>query len=173
MLLKNQTKNNIIRKIFFIAFAVCGIMLLITDIAVSQPHKKPPRTKINNQYVPNELIPIKEKAAVPDTIPADRDVEFDLEVLSKIASMYAYGTAGFDKGGLVVLQVNVDTTGKPYSLAVMESSEKGLGKYAIKAVIKYAKQYKLKPAIKNGKPVEAAEILLPIIIDPSIYGDKK
>jgi hypothetical protein len=119
------------------------------------------------------LLPVREKVPPPDTIPADRDIEFDLLKLSQIASTQAAGIRGLEKGGLVVLEICIDTTGKPYSFYVRESSEKGLSAPAIEAVRKYAKKYKLKPAIKDGKPVEVEGLLLPIIIDLSIFDKKK
>jgi hypothetical protein len=119
------------------------------------------------------LLPVREKVPPPDTIPADRDVEFDLEKLSRMATTYAAGIRGIEKGGLVVLEICIDTTGYPYSFAVRECTASGLSKPAIEAVRKYAKKYKLKPAIRDGKPVETEELLLPIIIDLSIFDNKK
>jgi TonB family protein len=54
-------------------------------------------------------------------------------------------------GAICILSVDVDTKGKPQDVKVVRPAPYDLNEQAIKAV----RKYKFKPALKEGKPVEA------------------
>ena len=110
---------------------------------------------------------------VTAAVPADREVTFNLERLSKLASLSVSGKSKYRGDGLVVLEVTVDETGVVRSMIVRESTNPKLNKPAVDMVRNYAKRFKLQPAIKDGKPVQQEGIFLPIIFDMSLFDDNK
>ena len=157
------------KKILFLACVVIATFLIL-DTANAQLTKI--RTKVNGRYVHDSLLPKVEKPAIDTVVPADRGVEFNLEKLSYLASMRAYSMANYNENGLVVLELWIDTNGVPTAMGLRESTAPGLGIPAWDAVKKYAKRYKLKPSIFDGKPVETTGLLVPIIIDQTIFQKK-
>jgi len=141
------------------------------DAQIPQPRTKL-RTKINGQFVHDSLVPKKEIPVVPDTIPADRDMEFNLEKLSYMASMVAFSMPNFDRNGLCVLELDFDTNGVNGLNIIRDETIDGLGIPARAGFRKYMNKYKPKPAIRDGKPIETKGLLLPIIIDQSIFQQK-
>lgn len=160
--------KNIFKNISFFLLIIISVLILSTNETNSQNKKATKKNKatqvISIDTLKKDTIS-KSNPPSSDTVIADREVVFDLEKLSKIASIYVYGTKELREDGLVVLEIAVDETGKIYSATIRDSNNKKLNRAAVEATHRYAQRYKLQPAIKNGKPVEQTGIMVPVLFD--------
>jgi len=99
----------------------------------------------------------------------DRDVVFDLEKLSKLATLSVYGKPQLAINGVVIAEVTVDEKGKIDIVIIRGSEFPKLVTPAHDVIYTYAKKYKLKPAIRNGKPVRQEGIQIPVLFDMSLF----
>lgn len=102
----------------------------------------------------------------------DRDVIFDLEKLSKLASFMIYGKPNLAMNGVVIAEVTVDEKGKIDFVVIRGTEFPKLSKPAHDAIYAYAKRYKLKPAIRDGKPVKQAGMEIPVLFDMDLFENK-
>ncbi len=152
--------------LFLLLLASC---IAIHNMAAAQTgSKKNANAKTATVQPKDSLQNTAPEVKKTDTVIPDRDVEFDLQKLSKLATRMVYGTPQA-ANGLVLLELTIDTTGNITSAIVRKHEEKKLTKPAIDAVKKYAKKYKLQPAIRNGKPAVVSELMVPVVFDLSIY----
>ena len=99
----------------------------------------------------------------------DRKIEFDLEKLSKMASLSVYGDKAHKANGLVLLSITIDEAGIVEKMLVKESEDPKLNLPAMKAIKAYIKKYKIQGAVKNGKPVKTVDLIVPVVFDMSLF----
>ncbi|MDR0926633.1 MAG: energy transducer TonB [Ignavibacteria bacterium] len=163
--------NKLLQKILLTSFLLSSL-LFISAFANATPKAKKAKEvkKVSIEQVDTVVAETIPTDTTPtDTVIADREVTFNLEKLSKLATIAAYSTAGANINGLVVLNVTISEEGKVASMHMLEYNEPVLIPIAMNAVKRYVAKYKLKPAIKDGKPVEQTGILLPIVFDMSMF----
>ncbi len=158
------------KKIIFIV-TLCLMLLNKNTILLSQQKnisndKNTTNIKIDTNST--ELNNNKSK----DTIITDREITFDLKKLSLMASASVYGNKKYEASGLVIVTVDIDSCGIITKIEIQESENKKLNFPALEIIRKYAKKYKLQPAIKNGVPVETKDLVVPIIFDMNIFRNK-
>ncbi len=113
-------------------------------------------------------INTNEKTDSLDILP-DREISFDLEKLSKMASLSIYGDKSHRANGLVVLKITIDENCIPERISVVDSEDSRLNLPAIKIIKEYIKKYKVQAAVKNGRPVRTEELLVPVLFDMSLF----
>lgn len=114
MILAKKTmikKINVMYVLFIIIVASTNVMIA-QNLSTTQTE--------NNK---NTVINSKSNPA-PDTIIANRDIEIDLEKFSRVATLHARGIlTDPPSNGLVVLNVDIDSTGAPVSTYIVEISD--------------------------------------------------
>jgi len=159
-------------KLFMIL--VLSTLLIINAVDAQQTQEKKIRKLGNRPSDANYVKPappkVEEEVEEEDyaNLP-DRDVVFDLEKLSKLATLSVYGKPALAMNGVVIAEVTVDEKGKIDIVIIRRSEFPKLSKPAHDVIYTYAKKYKLKPAIRNGKPVKQEGIQIPVLFDMSLF----
>ncbi|MCL2039405.1 MAG: energy transducer TonB [Bacteroidetes bacterium] len=161
-------KKNKINKLL-ISISLLMLSLFVAESINCQPWKKP-RKKQYNKYVDTNDFGKRKFVPPPDTV-MNRDIEINIELISRLAIMEAYGTENARINGQVVLELQIDSTAGLISISVLESTEKILRRIAINATEKYFKKYKPLPAKKDGVAIGIKSYILPVIFDMSIVED--
>ena len=157
-------KNKTHKLLIFVSLLI--LSFVIVESINCQPWRKP-RQKQYNKYVDTNDFGKHKYVPPPDTV-INRDIEINLELLSRLAILDAYGTENARINGSVILDLMIDSAANLVSIGVVETSNKVLSRIAINAAQKYFKKYKPLPAKRNGIPIEVKEYLVPIIFDMSI-----
>jgi outer membrane biosynthesis protein TonB len=154
--------------VLFFVFSVAEIE------AQTKQNKKNQKTTVSKKIDTNQTEKLTVNAIPADSVVLeDREVVFDLEKLSLLASLSVYGKSQLKGDGLVVAEITVEENGDVNSILIRESDNPKLNRPAMDVIRNYAKKYNLQPAIKNGKPVKQEGILLPIVFDMSLFDKNK
>lgn len=114
-------------------------------------------------------VTTEKKDTLAQEILPDREIKFDLEKLSFIASLSVYGKREVRGDGTVVVLVTINETGVATKLEVKETTNKKLNLAAIEAIQAYMKKYEVQPAVKNGVKVVTEDMVVPVRFDMSLF----
>ncbi len=128
---------------------------------------------INSNFLFAKTIVKKDSTKVNDSLKveklADREIKFDLDKLSFLASMSVYGKTQYRGDGLVVVLATINEDGIVTKVEIKETNNKKLNLPALEAIKKYVKKYKVQPAVKNGVKVTTEDMVIPIKFDMSLF----
>ncbi|MGI6370287.1 MAG: TonB family protein [Ignavibacteria bacterium] len=99
----------------------------------------------------------------------DREIKFDLEKLSFMASLSVCGKREVRGDGTVVVLVTINEAGVATKLEIKETTNKKLNLAAIEAIQAYMKKYEVQPAVKNGVKVVTEDMVVPVKFDMSLF----
>lgn len=123
----------------------------------------------NVQVQGKKDVTTEKKDTLAQEILPDREIKFDLEKLSFIASLSVYGKREVRGDGTVVVLVTINETGVATKLEVKETTNKKLNLAAIEAIQAYMKKYEVQPAVKNGVKVVTEDMVVPVRFDMSLF----
>ncbi len=123
----------------------------------------------NVQVQGKKDVTTEKKDTLAQEILPDREIKFDLEKLSFIASLSVYGKREVRGDGTVVVLVTINETGVATKLEVKETTNKKLNLAAIEAIQAYMKKYEVQPAVKNGVKVVTEDMVVPVKFDMSLF----
>ena len=160
-------QNKTYKLLIFISLLI--LSLFIVESVNCQPWRKP-RKKQYNKYVDTNDFGKQQFVKPTDTV-SNRDIEINLELISRLATMEAFGTKNARVNGKVILELHIDTNANLVSMNVVESTHRPFGGIALKTTRNYFQNYKPLPAKKDGVPVAVKNLLIPVIFDMSIIED--
>ena len=119
----------------------------------------------NGQAVPAEIAAPFVVLRAPEWKPPTKPFDVPAKVLSQVKPIYPVSLRRASQAGEVVVDFTIDTEGKVREAAIFRSNHPAFEEPALECVY----QWKFKPAVKDGKPVNM-KMRVPIIFNISVDG---